>query len=79
MFGVGPKQFARIASIERVMASRARGSSWREAAYELGFFDQAHMINEFTEIVGVPPAELVRQEMDCGKDTGTRQSAAKSR
>jgi AraC-like DNA-binding protein len=60
MFGMGTKQFARIARIERVMAARARGATWVDVAYKLGFSDQAHMINEFTEIVGVSPAELVR-------------------
>jgi AraC-like DNA-binding protein len=79
MFGMGPKQFARIARIERVMAARARGARWADVAHKLGFSDQAHMINEVTEIAGVSPAELVRPEMDCGKDSGTRQSSAKSR
>jgi AraC-like DNA-binding protein len=60
MFGMGTKQFARIARIERVMAARACGATWGDAAYKLGFSDQAHMINEFTEIVGISPAELVR-------------------
>jgi AraC-like DNA-binding protein len=60
MFGMGTKQFARIARIERVMAARARGATWADIAYKIGFSDQAHMINEFTEIVGVSPAELVR-------------------
>ena len=60
MFGMGTKQFSRVARIERVMAARACGASWGDAAYKLGFSDQAHMINEFTEIVGISPAELVR-------------------
>lgn len=79
MFGMGTKQFARIARIERVMAARARGVAWRDVAYQLGFSDQAHMVNEFTEIVGVSPAELVRPETGRGNDPGTRQSSAKSR
>jgi AraC-like DNA-binding protein len=79
MFGMSTKQFARIARVERVMAARARGATWRDVAYKLGFSDQAHMINEFTEIVGVSPAELVRPGTDCGKDSGTDQSSAKSR
>jgi hypothetical protein len=37
------------------------------------------MINEFTEIVGVSPAELIRPGTGCGKDSGTHQSSAKSR
>ena len=59
MFGMSTKQFARIARIERVMALRARGGSWADIAQRVGFTDQAHMVNEFTKIVGVPPAELV--------------------
>jgi AraC-like DNA-binding protein len=69
-FGMGAKEFARIARIERVMAARARGTAWADIAYMAGFCDQAHMINEFTEIVGVPPAELIRpfaSELACGR------------
>ena len=58
MFGMGPKQFARIARIDRVLAARARGAAWADIAYATGFTDQAHMINDFTAIVGVSPAEL---------------------
>jgi AraC-like DNA-binding protein len=61
MFGMGPKQFARIARIERTLSARAAGATWTDIAYATGFTDQAHMINDFTAIVGVSPAELVRQ------------------
>jgi AraC-like DNA-binding protein len=60
MFGMRPKQFARIARIERVWLARSRGTGWADIAYAARFTDQAHMINDFTEIVGVPPAQLVR-------------------
>ena len=60
MFGMSPKQFARIARIESAWSARSQGASWAEAAYATGFTDQAHMINDFVEIVGVPPAQLVR-------------------
>jgi AraC-like DNA-binding protein len=59
MFGMSPKQFARIARIESVLSARARGATWADIAYATGFTDQAHMINDFTEIVGVPPAQLI--------------------
>jgi AraC-like DNA-binding protein len=58
MFGMSPKQFARIARIESVWLARSQGASWADIAYAAGFTDQAHMINDFTEIVGVPPAQL---------------------
>jgi len=60
MFGMGPKRFARIARIESAWSARSRGASWADVAHATGFTDQAHMINDFAEIVGVPPAQLVR-------------------
>jgi AraC-like DNA-binding protein len=41
-----------------VLSVRAHGASWADIAYVTGFTDQAHMINDFTAIVGVSPAEL---------------------
>jgi AraC-like DNA-binding protein len=60
MFGMSPKQFARIARVERVLMTRARGATWADIAHVAGFTDQAHMVNEFTEIVGVSPGQLLR-------------------
>jgi AraC-like DNA-binding protein len=60
MFGMSPKQFARIARIESAWSASGHGASWADIAYATGFADQAHMINDFTAIVGVPPAQLVR-------------------
>jgi len=58
MFGMGPKQFARIARIERVLSARAQGATWTDIAHATGFTDQAHMNKDFTAIVGVSPTEL---------------------
>jgi transcriptional regulator GlxA family with amidase domain len=55
MFGAGPKLFARVARIEKVLAMRQHGSAWADIAYACGFADQAHMINDFDAIVGEPP------------------------
>jgi len=60
MFGMSPKQFTRIARIESAWSVLGEGASWADIAYATGFTDQAHMINDFSEIVGVPPAQLVR-------------------
>jgi len=60
MFGMSPKRFARISRIESAWWARSQGASWADVACATGFTDQAHMINDFTEIVGVPPAQLVR-------------------
>jgi len=60
MFGMTPKEFARIARIETVWPAWRQGASWADVAYATGFADQAHMIHDFTDIVGLPPARLVR-------------------
>ena len=60
IFGMGPKQFARIARVEGVLFARARGATWAEIAHATGFTDQADMINDFTGIVGVSPGQLLR-------------------
>jgi methylphosphotriester-DNA--protein-cysteine methyltransferase len=55
---MGPKQFARIARIDTVLSARSHGAPWLDIACVSGFTDQAHMINDFTTIVGVSSAEL---------------------
>jgi AraC-like DNA-binding protein len=34
---------------------------WAELALELGYFDQAHLINDFRAIVGCTPVEYRKQ------------------
>jgi AraC-like DNA-binding protein len=58
MFGTGPKQFARLARIERIQVMRQGGSAWADIAYACGFADQAHMINDFEAFVGEPPQQI---------------------
>jgi AraC-like DNA-binding protein len=55
VLGITTKQFARCARIERVLLERTRGSAWADVAYGCGFADQAHMINDFNAVLGVPP------------------------
>ena len=57
-FGTSPKQYARLARIEKVIAARKRGLGWAEVAYACGFTDQAHLIHDFGTIVGGTPAEF---------------------
>jgi AraC-like DNA-binding protein len=59
-FGTSPKQFARIARIEKVLEARRDGRAWVDTAYACGFTDQAHMINEFNRIIGQPPEDFFR-------------------
>jgi AraC-like DNA-binding protein len=64
MFGASPKQFARVARIEKIEAMRQAGSAWADIAYACGFADQAHMINDFRAIVGEPPQRVFTTDAD---------------
>ena len=57
-FGISPKQYARLARIEKVIAARKSGLGWADVAYACGFTDQAHLIHDFGRIVGGTPAEF---------------------
>ena len=61
--GLTPKRLARILRFRHAAAhatavplSRRRG--WVDIALECGYFDQAHLINEFREFSGLAPSEF---------------------
>lgn len=60
--GLAPKRYARIARFQRVLA-RTRGRAavdWPRVARELGYFDQAHLVNDFRELVATTPDAFTR-------------------
>jgi AraC-like DNA-binding protein len=58
--GMTPKLFARVQRFQHVVAASgtARSPDWAQIALECGYFDQAHLINEFVEFSGVTPADF---------------------
>jgi AraC-like DNA-binding protein len=67
-YGTSPKQYARLARIEKVVAARKSGLPWTDVAYACGFADQAHMIHDFGTIVGGTPVEFFGSTLRCGPD-----------
>jgi AraC-like DNA-binding protein len=59
-FGTGPKQFARLARVEKAVAARRDGHRWSDIAHACGFADQAHLIHDFRAIIGAAPEEIFR-------------------
>jgi len=41
--------------------ARSTTKSWTDVAYELGYFDQMHMVHDFNEFTGESPTETLRQ------------------
>jgi len=64
--GMPPKLYARITRFQsllhRLLTSDV--SQWIDVSCEAGFYDQAHMINEFRELAGVSPTEFFRPHGD---------------
>jgi AraC-like DNA-binding protein len=62
--GLGVKRMARILRFQRLLA-RMRCSTaadnWADAAYELGFSDQAHLNHETKALSGLSPAALRKE------------------
>jgi AraC-like DNA-binding protein len=57
--GVSPKEFCRILRLSHAVdLARDRGRShmsWAEVALVAGYYDQAHLIQDFVELVGTTP------------------------
>jgi len=64
--GMSPKLFCRVQRFQKALA-RARNSespNWSQFAFECGYCDQAHLINEFGAFSGLAPMEYRRQRRD---------------
>ncbi len=60
--GIGPKWVIRCSRLHEVAGRAASGENvdWAALAAELGYSDQAHLVREFTAVVGVSPARYAR-------------------
>jgi len=58
--GVGPKRYARLVRLERVLAAAAHRPhvTWAELALDHGYCDQAHLARDVRELTGLTPSEL---------------------
>jgi AraC-like DNA-binding protein len=59
--GLSPKRYARAARIRRVIGQAQPHARWAEIAVASGFYDQAHMIAEFHDVVGATPAAFAAE------------------
>ena len=60
--GVSPKTFARVMRFRRLLASlpEREDIDWADVAVGHGYYDQAHLIDEFRELAGTTPATFLR-------------------
>jgi AraC-like DNA-binding protein len=62
--GLKPKLFGRVQRFQHAITSsrNATDVDWAQLAVECGYFDQAHLINEFVEFSGVSPASYRQRQ-----------------
>jgi len=53
--GVGPKEYARSVRLHRALRRAETSSDWARIATDAGYYDQAHLISEFRDLVGLTP------------------------
>lgn len=54
--GIGPKEFARGVRLQRAIRESARSKNWGLIARDAGYYDQAHLIGDFRDLVGLTPS-----------------------
>jgi AraC-like DNA-binding protein len=63
--GIAPKLFSRIQRFQRVFhALDFSSQDWVNVAVESGYYDQSHLIRDFQDFSGEPPAALLSPQTD---------------
>lgn len=59
--GIGPKDFARTVRLQRAVRMTATSLDWGRIARDAGYYDQAHLIADFRELIGLTPGAFARR------------------
>lgn len=59
--GIGPKEFARSVRLQRAMRSAVTSKDWARIAADAGYYDQAHLIGDFRQLVGLTPGAFLKR------------------
>jgi len=59
--GIGPKQFARAVRLQRALRNAATSNDWARIAADAGYYDQAHLISDFRQLVGLTPGAFQKR------------------
>ena len=58
----GPKDFARTVRLQRAVRRAATSKDWASIAADAGYYDQAHLIADFRELVGLTPGAFLKRQ-----------------
>lgn len=68
-YGQSPKSFSKMVRFQHILSQLPQRSSLTAVAMEAGYYDQAHLIHEFKQMMGRTPKQYLRalQEADCAR------------
>ncbi len=59
--GIGPKDFARTVRLQRAVRMATTSKDWGRIAADAGYYDQAHLIADFRELIGLTPGAFLKR------------------
>lgn len=64
--GVTPKSFMRIARFQKAISEieMSKKANWSSIAFDAGYYDQAHFINDFRDFSGFTPKQYLNTKSD---------------
>jgi AraC-like DNA-binding protein len=64
--GITPKRYSRVRRLQRVVQAVAgcAAPEWALVAAQHGYYDQAHLIDEFRDLISVTPRQYVARRVD---------------
>lgn len=65
-FGRPPKTLARLLRLRATLRRVRAEGTWRQAAFDAGYYDQAHFTRDLREFTGTTPGRYVRAALPCG-------------
>jgi AraC-like DNA-binding protein len=74
--GIGPKEFARSVRLQRAVRRAATSKDWGAIAADAGYYDQAHLIADFHDLVGLTPSAFMKHAGERGPQVAPNEWAA---
>lgn len=59
--GLSPKEYARTLRLHSVLQRGSAHANWAELAASVGYYDQAHLVDDFKAALGVPPGAFFKR------------------
>jgi AraC-like DNA-binding protein len=61
--GVAPKEFARSVRLRRAVKEASASQDWGRIANATGYYDQAHLIGDFQDLIGLTPGAFAARTL----------------